>query len=351
MNDMHQPRAHRRTLLAGSVFLALLLTPLMIAAAPQPPGAGEASSTGGAEAFDPSTLPDVVARVAGQEITRDQLVSEAENARTAMLQNGMPRQATETEEFYRQALDQVVAGILLYEEAKDEEMTATDEEIDEQITALEDRLGEDRSLSDVLASQGMSQEDFRAQVRKSLSVQKVIDAKITPQITISDEEIQGFYESNIDRMKRPPRARVRHILLKVGPEAGEEERQTVRQEAESLRQQIAEGADFATLAEEHSDDEQSREQGGLLPWISPGQTVPAFDEAAFDLEVGKLSEVIQSPFGFHVLKVEEREPASTVPLEEVRDRIAALLRDRRTREQLHEHVTALKQEHEVEILL
>lgn len=313
--------------------------------------AEDTAATEAAAPFDPSTLPAVVARVGDQEITRQDLLEEAQGARAQLLQRGVPTEATESEEFYRQALDQIVAGILIYEEAQAEGLVPTDAEVEQQVQALRSQVPEGQTFEQALAATGVTREQLEKEIRMTGALQRVVSQKIVPQVTVSEEEARSFYQENLDRMKKPARARVRHILVKVAADGTPEARQAAREKVEGLRSQISSGADFAALAREHSEDQVSRERGGELPWIAPGQTVPAFEQAAFDLEPGELSGVVESPFGYHVIQGLERQSEATAPFDEVKERILAMLREQQAREQLHTHVDALKNEKQVEILL
>lgn len=304
-----------------------------------------------AEAFDPSTLPAVVARIDDREITREELLEEARGARAQLLQSGVPESATRTREFYSQALDQLMADILLFEEAQAEDLVPTDEEVKQRLATIESQVPEGQSFEDLLAAQGMTRAELTEELRRSAALQKIIETKISPKITVDEAQAREFYQENLERMEMPPRVKVRHILLKVPQDAGEEARQAAREKARDLRSQIADGGDFAALAREHSEDQTSAQQGGELPWLMPGQTVPAFDQAIFSLEPGQLGPVVESRYGYHVVQTLDKQPSQTAPFEQVKDRIVAQLRQQEGQQRLHDHVDQLKAAHEVEIHL
>jgi len=135
---------------------------------------------------------------------------------------------------------------------------------------------------------------------------------IKPDTTLTDEELLEIYQ----RERPGTEIRARHILLSVAPDASAEERQKTLAEAEYLRAQVVAGADFAKIAEEHSDDQGSARRGGDLGFFSRGQMVGPFDEAAFNLGIGEISEVVETPFGFHIIKLEERRGPT---LDEIKD--------------------------------
>jgi len=120
----------------------------------------------------------------------------------------------------------------------------------------------------------------------------------------------------------------RHILVKAGESATEEAKQEARQRAEELLERARAGEDFAALATEHSEDPGSAARGGDLGFFGRGAMVPAFEESAFALEPGTISDLVESRFGFHIIKVEARHEESVQDLDEVRDDIIELLRPR-----------------------
>lgn len=316
------------------------------AEATQETTADEAST----EPFDVDAMPPVVATVGDEEISRDQLLTEARGARNALLQSGVPAEQTETEAFYRQALDQIIAGMLLYDEAQAEGLVPPQEQIDQQIATLRQQVPEGQTFESLLASRGTDEAQLREELRMNAALQRIVDTKIAPQVKVSEEDARAFYDENLARMQVPPRVKVRHILLKA-PAAEEGNKAEVRKKAEDLRARIAGGADFAALARQHSEDQVSQDNGGELPWILQGQTVPEFEQAAFALGPGELSPVVESQYGFHIIEGVERQEATTAPFDQVRPRIMARLQDTAAREQLHAHVDQLKTKTPVTIRL
>lgn len=161
----------------------------------------------------------------------------------------------------------------------------------------------------------------------------LVDAgTIAEEIEVTDEEVQAFYEGNERRYSEAPQYRFSHILI----EAGDDEAAAAA-EAQALLEELQQGADFAALAEEHSDDIFSGEQGGDLDWIEPGTMDADFEEAAFALEsVGDITGVVETSFGYHIIKLTDKKPGSVTPLAEVRDEIVAHLREERVKQRYYE---------------
>src|SRR5438067_515672 len=150
-------------------------------------------------------------------------------------------------------------------------------------------------------------------------------------IVSKDDEVAEYYALHKDdKFTEPEQVRARHILVKTAADAGPDAKTAARKKAEELLAKVKAGADFAALAKERSEDAGSAANGGDLGLFTRGRMTPAFEEAAFALQGGGLSDVVETPFGFHVIKVEEHRPGGAKPLETVHDEIADTLKRERS---------------------
>jgi peptidyl-prolyl cis-trans isomerase D len=157
----------------------------------------------------------------------------------------------------------------------------------------------------------------------------------------TDEEITAYYERvKDDRFAQPEEVHARHILVAVKPGADDAAKAEARKKAEELLAKAKGGADFAMLAKESSDDPGSKESGGDLGFFPRGRMVPEFDAVAFSLAPGQVSEIVETPFGLHIVKVEEKRDGGSKPLDEVRDEIVKTLTDERAMELAREQAIA-----------
>ena len=154
-------------------------------------------------------------------------------------------------------------------------------------------------------------------------------------VEVTAKEIENYYQANPEKFIQPKRIKVRHILLKADPKDAEGLTKA-RQKAESIREEASKGKDFSQLAKQHSEDPGTKDRGGELGFISKGQVVPEFEEAAFGLKAGEISPVIQTAYGLHILKVDEIQEQQTDPLDKVRGQIQTLLQTRKAREIAHD---------------
>jgi len=148
------------------------------------------------------------------------------------------------------------------------------------------------------------------------------DAEVDALLAQDEARVRKAYEENASRYRLPERVRARHVLVQVPKDATPEQEAAARQEAESVLGRLRGGEDFAKVAAEASDDPGSKAQGGDLGFFLRGQMVPPFEQAAFALEPGQLSELVRTDFGFHVIRTEAKEPAQDKSFDEVKRELA-----------------------------
>ena len=231
---------------------------------------------------------------------------------------------------YKAAIQQIMPQLVGVEIAKayasEHNITVSDQEVDQQIDKIKQQVGEQARASgqnlsnqeayeQALKQNNITEEELRDDLRETLPVQKVQE-KVAGNAEPTDEEIQKFYEQNKEAQFTTPEQRcVRHILFAKDQE----------QKAEDVKKQLEDGADFAKLAKEYSQDPGSAENGGDLGCLGKGETVPPFEEAAFGAEEGEIVGPVKTEFGYHLLEVTDAKPQQTRPLSEVESEIRTQL--------------------------
>ncbi|MBC8259081.1 MAG: SurA N-terminal domain-containing protein [SAR324 cluster bacterium] len=159
-------------------------------------------------------------------------------------------------------------------------------------------------------------------------------------VKVREREVRRYYKKNTESYVTPPEIKARHILFKLVPDASAEELAEKRAQLDELLAQIKAGASFEELAIKHSEDGTAA-NGGDLGWFKPGEMVPAFETAAFALAAGEVSEVVQSPFGLHLIKVDELKEEITKSLDDARTEITEILAESRAQKRLDEDLDRL----------
>src|SRR6185436_3015182 len=160
-------------------------------------------------------------------------------------------------------------------------------------------------------------ESYRIGEKRKVRYLTIDQEAMRQRATVTGQQIERTYNDNIQQYSTPEQARASHILLKT---AGKDDAE-VKKKAEDLLAQLKKGASFEELAKKNSEDEGSGAKGGDLDYFNKGQMVPEFDKAAFSLPIGQLSDLVKSNYGYHIIKVVDRKPASVKTLAEVRSQI------------------------------
>jgi peptidyl-prolyl cis-trans isomerase D len=152
----------------------------------------------------------------------------------------------------------------------------------------------------------------------------VVDVnQIRQSLQVSDDVLKQQYQANIQQYQVPNRVHVEHILFMTVGKTTDAEVEEVKNKAEDVLKQVKKGGKFEDLAKKYSEDPGSKDKGGDLNWITQGQTVPEFEKTAFSLSPGQISDLVKTQYGFHIIKVLEKETAHTKPFEEVKDSLRA----------------------------
>ena len=155
------------------------------------------------------------------------------------------------------------------------------------------------------------------------------------EVEVTEKEIQSYYEYNADQYSQPKQVKARHILFKVNEDDSEEVKNTVKKKAEKVLEKARKGEDFVSLAKEYSEGP-TKSKGGDLGYFKTGQMEKPFEEAAFALKKGEISDLVQTRFGYHIILVEDIKEAGMTPLENVKGEIRTSLTDNLTAELAHE---------------
>lgn len=292
-----------------------------------------------------------VARVNGVAIASDALDRRFEEHLRARNVNIVRLQRPErARELKRAALDELIDEELLWQLAQRENRIVHDDEVDQALAQAIERAGSRERFLRGVARLGLDEAGYRRHVQRLLSADRAAQALVEARVQVTDAQVEAFYRDNAREFERPELAVVREIMLRVPPHATAETRALVRQRMQSIAAELAAGADFSDLARRHS-DHPTRQWGGAHDPVARGQLAAPLDEAAFALSPGQTSDIIETPDGFHLLRVDGRSPAQTIPLAAVRERIRERLLAARGRQIIQSELSALRARSRVEILV
>jgi peptidyl-prolyl cis-trans isomerase C len=296
----------------------------------------------------PAQLPEVLARVNGEAISK----SDFEDAiRTAEQQAGTPVPPDQRDRVYRQILDQMIGYKLLTQESKARKVNIPDADVEARIISLKQQFPTEDAFKQALAQRHTTVEQIKADARQNLAISKLVDDEIAPKVAVKAEDVQSFYQQNPQNFKESEKVHASHILISAPKTADAATRDKARAKAEAILKDVQSGKDFATLAKQNSEDPGSAANGGDLGFFQQGQMVPQFNEVAFSLKPGAVSKVVETDFGYHIIKVIEKQPGRTVPLDEAKPRIEQYLEAQNREKQTASFVNGLRAKGKVEVFI
>jgi len=253
-------------------------------------------------------------------------------------------------EAQKAALDQLIFADLIYQQGLLSPPADLDKQIEFKMAQNKSKFASTAEFETALKDSGITEKDLTEISRKDIVISNYIEKEIVPSITVTDDEIKKFYDDNKAQLGEEPQVKASHILIGVDTAAAPEEKTKAREKAEALLKELKAGKDFAAAAKADSTCP-SKEQGGDLGFFGKGQMVSAFEQAAFALQPGEISDVVETQFGYHIIKVTEKKDAEPPQFDEIKEKIAAFLKGQKTQKAVFDYVTKLRGESKVEILL
>ena len=230
---------------------------------------------------------------------------------------------------------------LLMAEAKKAKSSVTKEEIDKILSLQYQRAGGEEKFLQILEKNGIDFAFVKDSIRKDLLIQNYLDGYFASKIPVSEEEVQKVYGED-------KTASVRHILLMTQKKT-EAEKEAIRKKMEGILSRAKSGEDFAELAKAYSEDPGSKDNGGLYENFGRGRMVKPFEDAAFSLPIGEISDIVETSFGYHIIKVIERKK-ETRPLDEVQGEIEKRIRLKQQDKVYRELLAQLKENAALQII-
>jgi peptidyl-prolyl cis-trans isomerase C len=290
-----------------------------------------------------------VVTVNGEKIM-ESAVNEELNKRADVMKQRMGGQEipeAQKQQMRSRVVDMMVDQALLGQKLKEKGLSVSDEKVMDEIKKIAGQQGQ--SMEDVekeIQQWGMTLNDLKSQLRMKLMMDTIIEAE-SKDATVSAEDVKKFYDENPQHFEQPEQVKASHILVKVDPAATPEAKAEAKKKIEGILKQVKEGGDFAALAKEHSDCP-SAAQGGDLGAFGRGQMVKEFEETAFSMKPGEVSGIVETQFGYHIIKVTEKKEAGKVSFDEVKDQIEAYLKQQKSGEFWQAYSKKMRDEAKIE---
>jgi len=283
---------------------------------------------------------EIAARVNGEAINLVDLDQQVEELREMYPQmfEGLDGEGRLLE-FRQQTLDSMINTILWQQAAEERGVTVSDAQVQERVDELKAGFQEAAQFEQALEQSGMTLEELKDEIRNQILTELLL-AEISPAVEVSEAEIKEFYEANKAQFTEAAAVRASHILFNTEEKAL----------AESVLAQLRDGADFAELATQHSKDPASAANGGDLGWPTVPY-VPEFQQALETLEISEISDLVQTQFGWHIIKATERREERVRPLDEVTEQIEQSITQQRNAEAYQTFLAELRENAEIDYVI
>jgi len=301
-----------------------------------------------AEETQPSE--DKVAVVNGSGISRVSFDREMSGIRQRFSSMGKPVSASQLPELEKRVPDNLINIGLLYQQSQKVGTRVEEAEVSAQFETLKKRFSTEAEFKDAIKKMKLTEAVMKSQIRRGIAIQRFLDKKTLGKVEVTEEEIKAYYDSHTNLFKKPEQVRASHILIKIEPGANEKDKAKARKKIEKIRQRLVKGEDFGALAKEFSQCPSSA-KGGDLNYFGRRQMAKPFEDAAFALKVGELSDVVETRFGYHLIKLTDKKPANTYSYEDIKDRIKKNLMQEKIRAEVSKYIQELKKTAKIERFL
>jgi peptidyl-prolyl cis-trans isomerase C len=307
---------------------------------------------GAATTKSATTSPGKVASVNGTAINQDQFDrSLAYQQEIAALQ-GVTITDDQMPQLKYEILQNLISTELLYQESQKSGIKIEETEINETYEAQKQKANfkTDAEFEAALKQSNKTMASYRAEIKQGLAIDRFVKSKFTDKTTISDSEAKKYYDDNPGYFQQPAQVRISHIMIRVDSKADQSKKDEAKKKIEQVLNRLKAGEDFAALAKEVSEDTNSKNNGGDLDYISKGQAPQSFEDAAFALKKGEISNIVTSDSGYHIIKVTDKQDAKKIGYEESKNDIITGLKSSKVNSAVNQYVIVLKNKSTIQTL-
>jgi peptidyl-prolyl cis-trans isomerase C len=292
-----------------------------------------------------------VAIINGTTIERQSFDREMNLYKQRMARSGRQLNESDSQGAEKALLDELVNRELLYQESLKKGIKIESKAVDDQYAAIRQRYPDDAKFKEILDRMNLDEATLKLQIAHQAAVQQLIDSQIGPKVSVKDEEAKAFYDANPNFFKMPEQVKASHILIKFDPQTADDAKKaSAKKTLQEVKARLAKGEDFAVLAKEISQDASSANNGDL-GYFRRGQMVKPFEDAAFGMQLNSVSEIVETQFGYHLIKVYDKKPESVIAFADVKDRIAEQLRDNKLKQEVMEYIQELRKSAKIQTML
>jgi peptidyl-prolyl cis-trans isomerase C len=283
-----------------------------------------------------------IARVNDTVLLRQDLDREMKLVSLKLARQGRPVEGQQLKRYEGEIRDTLINRTLLLQQAQSAGIDVKDTAVAKALDEFKAAFKDEKAYQNALTEMGFSEEMLKSQINQGLTIKTLIDKEVLQKVSVSDQQVRAFYDDNPTLFRKPEQVKASHILIQVPADAAEAKKAEALAAIQALKLRIDSGENFAVLAQENSDCP-SKTKGGDLGFFSREQMVPPFSEAAFALQPGQTSDVVQTRFGYHLIRVTERQTEQTMAFNDVKEAISARLRQEQEAKKIDAYLEKVKE--------
>ena len=293
---------------------------------------------------------DKVAVVNGDVITRGDLDRAVDFGKRQAMQKGQPLDDAQLAALEKDALEKLIGIQILYQASEKAGNKVDEKQVDEKFAEFRKRFPTEDAFKKAMGEWHVTEAEMKTELKKGMVTEAFVVKNFVDKATVPEEKIKAYYDSNPQFFKKPEQVKASHILIKIKPDASEAEKAEAMKKITQAQEKLKKGDDFAEVAKAASEGP-TAVKGGDLGYFGRGQMVKPFEAVAFTLEPGKVSDVVTTKFGYHLIKVVEKKPETTIPFDAVKPRIEQYLKQEEVQKEVKQFIEKSRKEAKVEIFL
>ncbi|MDD3520455.1 MAG: peptidylprolyl isomerase [Actinomycetota bacterium] len=269
-----------------------------------------------------SSCSSSLAEVNGYKITQKEVDSYTSSLKTTNPEIFEKENSEQLKAVEKQIIDYIIVNKIIEKYGAENNISVVEKEIDIELGIIQDSYGSKADFQKYLADNNINEDFLKVWLKDQILGSKVYES-ITENISVTDEEIQNYYDENKDTVfKTPEQVEVSHILVKFGEnDTVQKTKEEALEKIKVAQEKLNDGGLFEDIANRYSEDENTNTIGGVLGYFSKGQLVSEFEDVAFQLKIGEVSDIVETTYGFHIIKVTNKKVESTNPFIEVKEQI------------------------------
>ncbi len=290
-----------------------------------------------------------IATVNGESITEEAFDAQMDNNKmNYTLQTGKTLTPDQESVLEKQVLQAMITKYVLLQKFRELNLSVDPDRVDMEMQEVKDKYPTEEAFQQELNAKGYTMDRLRKEITQSLQV-FVLQQEVIRDVAVTEEELRRAYNANLEQITQPETVHARHILIKVAEDATAEQKADALSRIEAIQQELAGGADFAELAKEKSEGPSSV-NGGDLGFFPADKMVKPFSEAAFALNAGEISGIVETSFGYHIIKVEGKKEPWLPTFDQARQSLMEQLQPRKQQMVFEEFLVNAQKASDIKIL-